>query len=135
MDNSKFEIFQNNVWNHFTSLWNLARGKSNKELDSVLCEQGRSDEEVSVIRDVCSEIDIEHDMSEEIIKQKKDPGEWLKEQITNTVIAIKPEATTKEVSEVINAVADAMEEEVGRSAEELTSTFSSDDLNINGEGK
>lgn len=135
MDNSKFDIFQKSVWNHFSSILNLAKGKTSKELDNVLCEQGKSDEEVSVIRDVCSETDIEHDMSEEIINKKKDPGEWLEEQITNTVKAIFPEATNNEFSEVVNSVADAMEDEIGRTANELTYAFSCDDINSNGEAK
>ncbi len=135
MDNSKFDIFQKSVWNHFSFLWNLAKGKTNKELNNVLCEQGKSDEEVSVIRDVCSEIDFEHDMSEEIINEKKDPGEWLEAQITNAVKAIIPEATNSEVTEVVNSVADAMENEIGRTSDELTSAFSLDDINYNREAK
>lgn len=115
----KFKEFQDSFIAHFQSLYQALKGKSNKELDESLILQGKSDEQKQVIQETCHDVDKEHDMIEEMVHSTKTPGDFLKQDITETVKEINPNATDEDVSQVIEATMDGMEKEIEQEAVEL----------------
>ena len=101
---------------HLRSLLDLVRGKSGKELDDLLVEQGRAEEEKRVIREMCEETDLEHEMMTELMNSDADPGEWLEKQIEDNVKESFPDATAEDIEEVKEAVLDSMENEIEEDA-------------------
>lgn len=116
----KLEKLQMSIQKHLHRLWEAFNGKDKKELDDLLIQQGESEEEKNIIAEQCAEIDLEHDLMEDLVASKKDPGQWLEEKIEETVKEIKPDATQEEVEMVKESVADAMETEIGFEADGLT---------------
>lgn len=115
----KFKEFQDSFIAHLQSLYKALKGKSNKELDGSLILQGKSDEQKQVIQEICHDVDKEHDMIEEMVNSSKTPGEFLKQDIANTVRHINPNATDDDVNQVVEATMDAMEKEIEQEANEL----------------
>lgn len=116
----KFKEFQESFIAHFQSLYKALKGKSNKELDDALVRQGKSNEQKQIIQETCQDVDKEHDMIEEMIHSNKTPGEFLEQDIANTVREINPNATDDDVNQVVEATMDAMEKEIEQEAHELT---------------
>lgn len=117
----KLEDFQMSVQKHLQRLWKALNGKgNNKELDEALIQQGESEEERRLIAEQCAEIDLEHDLMEELIASKEDPGEWLEKKIEETVRETIPNATQEEIEMVKDCVADSIEKEIGEQADGLT---------------
>lgn len=116
----KIEELQMSIQKYLNKFWQALNGKDKKELDEALIQQGESDEEKKIIAEVCAEIDLEHDLMEELVASKKDPGQWLEEKIEETVKEVKPDATQEEVEMVKESVADSMEAEIGIEADGLT---------------
>lgn len=117
---NKFKEFQESFIAHFQSLYKAMKGKSNKELDDALVQQGESEEQKQVIQEVCLDVDMEHDMIEEMAHSTKTPGEFLKQDITDTVKEVNPNATDEDVNQIVEATMDAMEKEIEHEARELT---------------
>ena len=117
---NKFKEFQESFITHFQSLHKAMQGKSNKELDDALVQQGESEEQKQVIQEACSDVDMEHDMIEEMVHSTKTPGEFLKQDIADTVREIAPNATDADVNQVVETTMDAMEKEIEQEAHELT---------------
>lgn len=115
----KLEELQMSIQKRLQSLWHSLQGKEKKELDDSLVQQGRSDDEKTLIAEQCAEIDMEHDLMEELVATKEDPGKWLEKKIEETAIEINPKATQEEIDVLKNAVADSMESEIGEQADEL----------------
>ena len=120
IDMDKFREFQESFISHFKSLYRALKGKSEKELDEALIQQAKSDEQKMIIQETCKDVDREHDMIEEMAHFDKTPGEFLKQDITDTVREINPNATDADVNSVIEATMDAMEKEIEQDACELT---------------
>ena len=116
---NKFKAFQMSFIAHFQSLYKTMKGKSNKELDDELVLQGKSDEQKKIIQETCRDVDKEHDMIEEMVNSSKTPGEFLKQDIVNTVREINPNATDDDINQVVEATMDAMEKEIEQEAHEL----------------
>lgn len=116
----KMEELQMSIQKHLQRLWQLLNGKEKKELDEALIQEGESEEERKIIAEQCAEIDLEHDLMDELVASKKDPGKWLEEKIEETVKEIKPDATQDEVEVIKESVADSMETEISELADELT---------------
>lgn len=116
----KIEELQKSIQKHLHRLWQAFNGKEGKELDEALVQQGESEEEKKIIAEQCAEIDLEHDLMEELVASKKDPGLWLEEKIEETVKEVKPDATQEDMEMVKESVADSMETEIGIEAEGLT---------------
>lgn len=114
---SKIEIniekLQISIQKYLQQFWQTFNGKEGKELDEALVQQGESEEEKRIIAEQCAEIDLEHDLMEELVASKKDPGQWLEEKIEETVKEVKPDATQEEVEIVKGSVADSMETDIG----------------------
>lgn len=117
---NKIEELQMSIQKYLQSFWQTLNGKEKSELDEALIQQGESDEEKKIIAEQCAEIDLEHDLMEELVASKKDPGLWLAEKIEETVKEVKPDATQEEVEMVKESVADSMETEIGIEADGLT---------------
>ena len=115
----KFKEFQESFIVHFQSLYKALKGKSNKELDEALVQQGESDEVKKLIAEQCIEIDLEHDLMEELWTSKEDPGKWLEKKIEQTAKEVDPNATQEEIDMLKEAVADSMEAEIGEQADGL----------------
>lgn len=115
----KLEDFQMLIQKHLQSLWQTTLGKEEKELDEVLIQQGESEEEKRIIAEQCMEIDIEHDLMEELWISKENPGRWLEKKIEETAKEINPDATLEEIEMLKESVADSMEIEIGKQADEL----------------
>jgi hypothetical protein len=108
------------IQKYLQSFWQTLNGKEKSELDEALIQQGESDEEKKIIAEQCAEFDLEHDLMEELVASKKDPGQWLEEKIEETVKEVKPDATQEEVEMIKESVADSMETEIGIEADGLT---------------
>jgi hypothetical protein len=117
---NKIEELQMSIQKYLQSFWQTLNGKEKSELDEALIQQGESDEEKKIIAEQCAEIDLEHDLMEELVASKKDPGLWLEEKIEETVKEVKPDATQEEVEMIKDSVADSMETEIGIEADGLT---------------
>lgn len=117
---NKIEELQMSILKYLNKFWQALNGTDKKELDEALIQQGESDEEKKIIAEVCAEIDLEHDLMEELVASKKDPGQWLEEKIEETVKEVKPDATQEEVEMIMESVADSMETEIGIEADGLT---------------
>ena len=117
---NKFKEFQESFIAHFQSLYKAMKGKSNKELDDALVQQGESEGQKQVIQEVCLDVDMEHDMIEEMVRSTKTPGEFLKQDIADTVREITPNATDEDINQVLEATMDAMEIEIEQETRELT---------------
>jgi len=115
----KLQDLQVSIKNHLQNFWQLLQGKENQDLDEALIQQGESEEEKSIIAEQCEEIDLEHNLMEELWVSKKDPGKWLEEKIEETAKEVNPNATQEEIDLLKNAVADSMEAEIGENADEL----------------
>ena len=115
----KFKEFQERFIAHFQALYKAMQGKSDKELDDALVLQGKSDEQKQIIQETCQDVDKEHDMIEEMAHSSKTPGEFLEQDIANTVREINPNATDGDVNQVVEATMDAMEKEIEQKAHEL----------------
>lgn len=116
----RFKEFQESFMAHLQALYKAMQGKSNKDLDDALVRQGKSDEQKQIIQETCQDVDKEHDMIEEMIHSNKTPGEFLEQDIANTVREINPNATDDDVNQVVEATKDAMEKEIEQEARELT---------------
>jgi hypothetical protein len=117
----KIEELLMSIQKYLNKFWQALNGKDKKELDEALIQQGESDEEKKIIAEVCAEIDLEHDLMEELVTSKKDPGQWLEEKIEETVKEVKPDATQEEEVEMVKeSLADSMETEIGIEADGLT---------------
>lgn len=116
----RFKEFQESFIAHLQALYKAMQGKSNKELDDALVLQGKSDEQKLIIKETCQDVDKEHDMIEEIVNSSKEPGEFLEQDIANTVRKINPNATDDDVSQIVEATMDVMEKEIEQQARELT---------------
>ena len=116
----RFKEFQESFMAHLQALDKAMQGKSNKDLDDALVRQGKSDEQKQIIQETCQDVDKEHDMIEEMIHSNKTPGEFLEQDIANTVREINPNATDDDVNQVVEATKDAMEKEIEQEAHELT---------------
>lgn len=116
----RFKEFQESFMAHLQVLYKAMQGKSNKDLDDALVRQGKSDEQKQIIQETCQDVDKEHDMIEEMIHSNKTPGEFLEQDIANTVREINPNATDDDVNQVVEATKDAMEKEIEQEAHELT---------------
>lgn len=116
----RFKEFQESFMAHLQALYKAMQGKSNKDLDDALVRQGKSDEQKQIIQETCQDVDKEHDMIEEMIHSNKTPGEFLEQDIANTVREINPNVTDDDVNQVVEATKDAMEKEIEQEAHELT---------------
>ena len=116
----RFKEFQESFMAHLQALYKAMQGKSNKDLDDALIRQEKSDEQKQIIQETCQDVDKEHDMIEEMIHSNKTPGEFLEQDIANTVREINPNATDDDVNQVVEATKDAMEKEIEQEAHELT---------------
>lgn len=116
----RFKEFQESFMAHLQALYKAMQGKSNKDLDDALVRQGKSDEQKQIIQETCQDVDKEHDMIEEMIHSNKTPGEFLEQDIANTVREINPNATDDDVNQVVEATKDAMEKEIEQEVHELT---------------
>lgn len=115
----KLEDLQKSIKEHLLDYWQVLQGKDKKDLDEALIGQGESDEEKRIISEQCEEIDLEHDLKEELLASKTDPGKWLGEKIEETAKEINPNASQEEIDMLKDAVADSMEVIIGENADEL----------------
>lgn len=116
----KFKVFQESFISHLHSLFKTMINKTNIELDEVLILQSTSEEQKIIIQEICQDVDKEHDMIEEMVHSNKTPGEFLKQDIIDTVKEINPSATDEDVNQVVVATMDEMEKEIEHEASELT---------------
>ena len=114
-----FEQLAQSFFKNLRSLLDLAKSKIGKELDDLLAGQGRDEEEKRVIREVCEEIDLEHEMMEDLKRSEKEPGPWFEQQVVDTVTELFPDATAEEIEEVKNATLADLEGEIERDANAL----------------
>ena len=114
-----FEQLEQSFFKNLRSLLDLVRGKSGQELDDLLAEQGRDEEEKRVIREVCEEIDLAHEMMEDLKRSAKEPGPWFEQQVEDTVIELLPDVTAEDIEKVKDAALADLEGEIERDANAL----------------
>lgn len=119
-----FKELQESFLKHLRSLLDLTAGKSEEEVNEILIEQADSEEEKRVIREIYEEIDLEHQLTQDLENSEMDPGEWLENQIENGVKELIPDATTEDIETVKEKVAECMEEEIKYEAEEFDKEIS-----------
>lgn len=110
---------QKTILLYLNNFWTVLKDKDKKELDEALIKQGKSEKEKALIAEQCAEIDLEHDLMEELLTSKEDPGTWMEKKVEEIVREINPDATREEIESVTNSVADSMEREIGEQADEL----------------
>lgn len=120
----KFREFQESFISHFKFLCVSLKNKSGKELDDSLIRHAMSDEQKVIIQETCKDIDEEHDMIEEMNHSNKTPGQFLKQDITDTLREINPNATDEDVNQLVEATMDGMEKAIEQEAHELTKEVS-----------
>lgn len=111
-----FDQLAQSFFKNLRSLLDLAKGKNGKELDDLLAEQGRDEEEKRVIREVCKETYLEHEMMADLIRSENEPGPWFEQQVEDTVIELFPDATPEDIDEVKDAALADLEGEIERDA-------------------
>lgn len=73
---------------------------------------GRNDEENRIINDICKEIDLEHELLNDRAKSDSDPGEWLEREIEVTTRELFPDATSKDIETVKEAIEKGIVEDI-----------------------
>lgn len=118
----------------------MARGKNGKEFDDLLVEQGRDEEEKRVIREMCEETDLEHEMMTELMNSDVEPGDWFEMKIVDIIKDKYPNVTAEEIEEVKEIIRDCLEngirdlaEIVAKCAEAIQSAEAEKDDNQEGE--
>lgn len=114
-----FEQLEQSFFKNLRSLLDLARGKRGKELDDLLAEQGRDEEEKRVIREVCEETYLEHEMMADLIRSEEEPGPWFEQKVKDTVTELFPDATREDIEEVKDAAMADLGGEIKKDAEDL----------------
>lgn len=90
-----------------------------KELDDYLVSQGKSEEEKELIADMSAEIDTFHQKRREFETSGKDIETWYDEELERLTKEVDPNATSKDVDAVKEAIAEKVDEEISESADEL----------------
>lgn len=90
-----------------------------KELDDYLVSQGKSEEEKELIADMCAEIDTFHQKRREFETSGKDIETWYDKELERLTKEVDPNATSKDVDAVEEAVAKQVDDEISESADEL----------------
>ena len=114
-----FKELQESFMKHLRSLMDFTSGKSEHEVNEILIEQAVSEEEKRVIREICEDIDLEHQLMQDLEQSEMDPGEWLESQIENSVKEMIPDATPDDIETVKDKVAECMEDDLKYEAEEF----------------
>lgn len=114
-----FKELQESFMKHLRSLMDFTSGKSEHEVNEILIEQAGSEEEKRVIREICEDIDLEHQLMQDLEQSEMDPGEWLESQIENSVKEMIPDATPDDIETVKDKVAECMEDDLKYEAEEF----------------
>lgn len=104
-----FEQFEQSFFKYLHLILDMVRGKSSKEVDDQLIGQGRDDEEKRVLREICEEVDLEHEMMTDLIQSGEEPDQWLDHQIEEIVKESFPEATDEDIHKVKDAILLSME--------------------------
>lgn len=107
-----FEQLKQLFFKHLRFIFDLVRGKSGKEVDDLLVEQGRDEEEKKVIREICEEVDLEHEMLTDLLQSGENQDQWLDHQIEAIVKESFPDATDDDINQVKEAVLSSLEEEI-----------------------
>lgn len=119
MEQTKYDDFKLSLSNYFKEAWDKIENVGPEEIDEVLCSLSSDNEEQDAIKDICEEIDLEVELRNELLNSGKDPGLWLEEKIKESVMACCDNPTDDDIVYAKNAVGEAMEEEIKKSAEEL----------------
>ncbi len=121
---SKFSDLQQSFYNHLCALFELTFGKDDKDIDNLLIQQGRTEEEKVVINDICEEVDLEHKLMNDLKNSGLDSGEWLEREIETATKEMYPNATPEEIELVKQEVENGMEKEIESEADSLEKEIS-----------
>ena len=121
---SKFSELQQSFFKHLCSLFELTLGKDDKDIDNILIQQGRTEDEKKVINDICEEVDLEHRLMNDLKNSGLDSGEWLEREIETVTKEMYPNATPEEIELVKQEVEDGIEKEIESEADSLEEEMS-----------
>ena len=116
---NRFKELQQSFLKHLSSLFKMGANKDDKEIETMLIQQGRNEDEKKTISDICKEVDVEHELMEELTKSGLESGEWLEREIEKTTKELYPNATPEEIEMVKQKIEDGMEEEIEAEADRL----------------
>lgn len=109
---SKFKDFQQMFSRHLSTLLDYFTKNKEDEIDDVLVDIEENEKVKDVIRKICEEINVEHELMLDMKKSGKTPGDWLESYIESTVTELYPNSTQQDVEKVKTMVVDAMEKEI-----------------------
>lgn len=109
---SKFKDFQQSFSRHLSTLLDFFTRNKEDEIDDVLVDIEDNEQVKDVIRKICEEINVEHELMLDMKKSSKTPGDWLESYIESTVTELYPNSTQEDVDRVKTMVVDAMEKEI-----------------------
>lgn len=126
----KFSELQQSFFNHLRNLFYLSSGKNEDEVDVMLINQANNEEEENTIREICAEIDLEHNLMDELENSGMDSGKWLEREIENATKEFYPNATSEEIEMVKKRVQEGMEVEIESEIEILEDELSMNQLPV-----
>ena len=109
---SKFKDFQQMFSRHLSTLLDYFTKNKEDEIDDVLVDIEENEKVKDVIRKICEEINVEHELMLDMKKSGKTPGDWLESYIESTVTELYANSTQQDVEKVKTMVVDAMEKEI-----------------------
>lgn len=111
MEQDKKNIFQE-IFDHIQNVWQNTKGLSGKELEATLIKSAQTEEETQLIEQMCQDVDTYYEKRADFRSSKKTPGEWLEQEIENTVTELCPEADAYDIKEVKQSVSKAIDSEI-----------------------
>lgn len=85
---------------------------SSSKLDDELISLANSEEEKTLIKEMCEDTERYYSKRDEFRSSKLKSGLWFEKQIEDTVKEVYPEVSQKEIDEVKENVSKAMEQEI-----------------------
>ncbi len=116
---NKFKEFQQAFVKHLRRLLQLIVGKNDDEYTSVLLDEAKNDEERRVFGEILQENSLEHQLMEELAQSGMDPGEWLEQQVEETVRDVCPDANTEDMERIHDAIEQGFVDDIANEARDL----------------
>lgn len=116
---NKIKELKQSFFSKLEALFDLTKDKSDDELDEILVNDAQSEEQQQLIRDICEDIDTEHQLIKEMMQANTEVGEWFEQKIEQEARELEPEATDQD----IEYLKDALEKQLGSDINDEAEAF------------
>lgn len=116
---NKIKELKQNFFSKLEALFDLTKDKSDDELDELLVKDAKNEEQQQLIRDICEDIDTEHQLIQEMMNSNTEAGEWFEQKIEQEARELEPEATDQD----IEYLKDALEKQIGTDINDEADAF------------